>query len=97
MKNLFLMMLAAVAMAFAGCSKDEAGPKSAAGDITAVTVNGEAWTINGTNITYTYPTETEAAPLTPVITVSPGATVNPPSGAAQNFFTPQGVSYTVTA
>jgi hypothetical protein len=29
--------------------------------------------------------------------LSPGATINPPANEAQNFFTPQGVTYTVTA
>jgi hypothetical protein len=66
-------------------------------DITAFTVNGAAWTINGTNITYTFPAGTSPTTLTPTISVSPGATITPASGAAQNFFTSTGVSYTVTA
>jgi hypothetical protein len=78
-----------------GDEKDD--PKSAACDITAFMVNSTAWNISGTTITYTYPEGTAATVLTPVITVSPGASVTPASGVAQNFFTEQGVTYTVTA
>jgi hypothetical protein len=60
-------------------------------------VNGTAWNISGTTITYTYPEGTAATALTPTITVSAGATVTPASGVAQNFFTGAGVTYTVTA
>ncbi|MDR0754764.1 MAG: leucine-rich repeat protein [Prevotellaceae bacterium] len=81
----------------ASCSKDDVVSKSNAADITAFTVDGAAWNINGTDITYTYPAETQEGQLTPVITLSPGATVTPASGTAQNFFTAQGVTYTVTA
>jgi hypothetical protein len=81
----------------ASCSKDDVVSKSNAADITAFTVDGAAWNISGTDITYTYPTETTEGHLTPVITLSPGATVTPASGIAQNFFTAQGVTYTVTA
>jgi hypothetical protein len=95
-KNLFISMTiaAAVAIAFVGC-EPEADEKSNACEIVSFTVDGEAWEINGTDITHTYPSETAA--LTPTITLSPGATVNPLSGVAQNFFTDAGVSYTVTA
>jgi hypothetical protein len=76
----------------------EQGVKSTACNIESFTVSGTAWTVSGTNITYTYPTETnESQPLTPTITVSAGATVTPASGVAQNFFTGAGVAYTVTA
>jgi hypothetical protein len=80
------------------CKKGmEEVPKRAACEITAFTVNGTAWDIDGTNITHTYPAETEEVSLTPTITLSPGATVNPSANEAQNFFTSQGVTYTVTA
>jgi hypothetical protein len=65
--------------------------------IVSFTVDGTAWAVNGSDITYVYPAGTVETLLTPVITLSPGATVNPPSGASQNFFTEQGVTYTVTA
>jgi hypothetical protein len=60
-------------------------------------VDGTEWDIDGTDITYTYPWGTTEGPRTPTITLSPGATVNPSAGDAQNFFTAAGVSYTVTA
>jgi hypothetical protein len=65
--------------------------------ITTFTVNDKAWTISGTTITYTYPAGTEKASLTPTITVSTGAKVDPASGVAKDFFTDAGVAYTVTA
>ncbi|MDR0694319.1 MAG: leucine-rich repeat protein [Prevotellaceae bacterium] len=95
MKKLLTLMLAAAAIAVTGCKEDE--PKSAACDITAFTVNSTAWNISGNDITYTFPPETAATTLTPTITLSPGATIDPPSGVAQDFFTGTGVTYTVTA
>jgi hypothetical protein len=98
LKNCFKNTLTALfvgAMLFASCKKDE--PKSAACDIVSFSVNGVAWNISGTGITHTYPSETAESALTPAITLSPGATVNPPASQAQNFFTGQGVTYTVTA
>ncbi|MDR0713948.1 MAG: leucine-rich repeat protein [Bacteroidales bacterium] len=86
--------MAACVLAIASCKKDKL---QSSADITAFAVNDVAWTISGTNITHTYPSETQAGPLTPTITLSPGATVSPASGAAQDFFTEQGVTYTVTA
>jgi uncharacterized lipoprotein YajG len=82
-------------MLFVSC--DEEDPKSEACDILLFSVDSKTWTINGTNITRTYPSETVEGPLTPTINLSPGATVNPPASEAQNFFTEQGVTYTVTA
>jgi hypothetical protein len=89
-------LMIAVAPVFTSCSKDEE-PKNTACDIVAFSVNGEVWSISSTNITHAYPAETKETSLTPTITLSPGATVNPPSGTAQNFFTEQGITYTVTA
>jgi hypothetical protein len=105
-KNSFrntLMALLGGAMLCVACEKDndpdnvEDEPKNTACEILSFSVNGETWNINGTNITKSYPTETEETVLTPVINLSPGATVNPPANEAQNFFTEQGVTYTVTA
>jgi formylglycine-generating enzyme required for sulfatase activity len=78
-------------------SCDEEEPKSAACEILSFSVNGEEWTINGTGVTHTFPAETEPAALTPAITLSPGATVNPPASRSQDFFAEAGVAYTVTA
>ncbi|MDR1153952.1 MAG: DUF5018 domain-containing protein [Bacteroidales bacterium] len=94
MKKVFNYLMIA-ALACTACSKEE--PKSAACDILSFSVNGEAWTIDGTDITRTYPAKTEATALAPAITLAPGATVNPPATAAQNFFAEGGVAYTVTA
>jgi hypothetical protein len=61
-------------------------------------VNSTEWTIIGDSlITYVYPKETTEGLLTPVINLSPGATIDPPSGQEQNFFTAAGVKYTVTS
>jgi hypothetical protein len=93
-------MLAALlccVMLFASCKKDE-NTGSAACNITLFSVNSLVWTIDDTEITRVYPPETAVTPLAPeIITLSPGATVNPPAGEMQDFFTEQGVTYTVTA
>jgi hypothetical protein len=89
------MALLCGAMLCTACEKDD--PKSAACDIVSFGTGDATWDINGTKITRVYPPETEAIPFTPAITLSPGATVNPPSGTAQDFFAGPGVTYTVTA
>jgi hypothetical protein len=90
-----LIALLGSAALFASCEKED--PKSSACDITLFSVGPNTWTINGTEITRIYPAGTVEDTLSPSITLSPGATVNPPSGKAQNFFVEQGVVYTVTA
>jgi hypothetical protein len=72
-------------------------PKSAACEIISFSVNGVAWDIDGADITYTCPSEAADTSAAPVITLSAGATINPSANVAQNFFVPQGVTYTVTA
>ncbi len=52
-------------------------------------------TISGTNITASVPAGTDVTALTPTITVSTGASVQPASGTARDFTNP--VTYTVTA
>jgi hypothetical protein len=97
-KSLAVILMATVIfIGLPSCKKKNNDPKSAACDIVSFTVDGAPWNISGTNITRTYPKGTPDAPLTPVITISAGATVNPQSGTAQSFFTPSGVTYTVTA
>jgi hypothetical protein len=66
-------------------------------NILSFATGGVKWTINGSNITRTYPAETIAEPLIPDIVLSDGATVYPTSGEAKDFFTESGVTYTVTA
>ncbi|MDR2102651.1 MAG: DUF5018 domain-containing protein [Treponema sp.] len=68
---------------------------STAADITAFTLAGASGTITDTAISVTVPYGTVLTSLTPTITVSDHATVDPESGEAQNFTTP--VTYTVTA
>jgi hypothetical protein len=72
---------------------------SAAKDITGFTVGGIVGnaTINNTAATVTVlvNAQTDVTSLTPTITISPLASINPPSGAVLNFTSP--VNYTVTA
>ncbi|MDR1156284.1 MAG: leucine-rich repeat protein [Bacteroidales bacterium] len=93
-RNIWMALLCG-AMLCTACEKDD--PKSTACDIVSFGTGDATWDINGTKITRVYPPETEAIPFTPTITLSPGATVNPPSGTAQDFFAAPGVTYTVTA
>jgi hypothetical protein len=80
-----------------GCRKESAEPKSADCDILLFSVDALTWNIEGTAISRLYPSESSEGMLTPVISLSAGATVDPPSGEAQNFFAADGVRYTVTA
>jgi hypothetical protein len=96
-KNVLTALLSCAVLFVTSCNKDEEEPKSAACDITSFSVGEVSWTISGTSITHTYPAGTPDGNLTPAIAVSPGATVNPASGTAQNLFADQGVKYTVTA
>ena len=72
---------------------------STATDITAFTISGQTGisTINTTahTVGVTMPHGTTVTSLTPSISVSSGATVDPLSGTARNFTSP--VTYTVTA
>lgn len=73
--------------------------KSSAKEITGFSVTGIVGnaTINSTNATVNVvvTSQTDITALTPVITVSNLASINPPSGAVRNFTNP--VTYTVTA
>jgi hypothetical protein len=61
-------------------------------------VNGEEWDIAGDSlIVSVFDGGTEENELTPEITLSSGATIDPPAGQPQNFFIPGGVKYTVTS
>jgi hypothetical protein len=57
--------------------------------------DGYGWDIDGQEITRDFPAAIPS--LVPVIELSPGATVDPPSGQPRDFFVPGGVTYTVTA
>ena len=92
MKKLLVLLITAAAVC--GSCEEE---RSRDCDIIAFTVDGTAWTIDGTTIAHTYPSGTAATPLTPVVVVSEGATVSPASGTAQPLFSAAGVDYVVTA
>jgi hypothetical protein len=90
----FVCMFAFIAV-LVSCKKDEI--KSSECEIVSFTVDGVEWNIYNKEITYAYPAETEEISMRPTITLSPGATVSPESGVARNFFTNEGITYTVTA
>jgi hypothetical protein len=98
LKSALIALVCTVAL-FAACDKKNEEPKSSECAITVFSVDGKTWTISDptATITYDYPPEAEEGKRAPTITTSPGATVNPPSGQEQDFFTENGVSYTVTA
>jgi hypothetical protein len=95
LKKAFVSLFAVAALCSCGKDDDSKDSESADCEILSFNVNGEEWGISGTDITQLYPTVITS--LTPVISLSPGAVVNPPANEAQNFFAEQGVSYTVTA
>jgi hypothetical protein len=78
-----------------------AGELSSECDIIEFNINGgDPWEILGNVISKIYlSTDAEANDhgLYPVITVSPGASVSPESYDPQDFYTAEGVTYTVTA
>ncbi|MDR0566720.1 MAG: DUF5018 domain-containing protein, partial [Prevotellaceae bacterium] len=99
-RNYFRSIMVALlgsAVFFASCKDDDVETKSAECSIVSFKVNNAEWTIDGTSITHTFSSDFLETNLTPTIEVSEGATVNPASGVAQNFFAESGVKYTVTA
>ncbi|MFH0974709.1 MAG: hypothetical protein V1874_02880 [Spirochaetota bacterium] len=68
---------------------------SSAKDITGFVIDTVSGTIGANTISLTMPEGTDITNLVPAITVSPGASVSPASGAATDFTSP--VAYTVTA
>ncbi len=103
MKKSFLyIILLAIAIGFTACGGGDDDPtpepsKSKACDITSFKVGNDTWQVSGTNISFQYSKGTPQEDLTPIIVTSDKASVNPKSGVAQNFFTTEGVKYTVTA
>ncbi|MDR3184585.1 MAG: leucine-rich repeat protein [Prevotellaceae bacterium] len=101
--NCLPILVLALALLAGSCGKETEEntatdeTKNTACDIKSFVVGSLKWDIDSlNNITHTYPLRTDG-PLTPVITLSEGATVYPESGVAQNFFTEHGIIYTVTA
>ncbi|MEW5847126.1 MAG: DUF5018 domain-containing protein [Bacteroidota bacterium] len=73
-------------------------PASTAKDIVSFTLGGELSSVidaNAATVTIVMPYGTDVTNLTPVISISEFATINPASGVAQDFTNP--VVYTVTA
>jgi hypothetical protein len=97
LKYILMATLSVIIMLFASCKKDKEEAKSDACEIIMFTVDDKNWTKSGTEFTYSYPAETVEGERVPTIVLSDGATVEPPASQAQNFFKPEGVTYTVTA
>ena len=64
-------------------------------DITSFTIGGAVGVISGTDIAVEVPSGTDVTALEPTIAISANATINPASGASQDFT--NAVTYTVTA
>jgi hypothetical protein len=67
---------------------------NSAKDISTFSIMGLQGTVGADTVTLTVPYGTDLTALTPILTFT-GASLNPPSGTAQNFTNP--VTYTVTA
>lgn len=95
LKSLFLFLLASTVLF--SCSSDDEDIKSSEAKILKVTIGSSSATINeaAKTIAITMPNGTDKSKLTPTISISEKATVNPGSGAEVNFTNP--VTYTVTA
>lgn len=100
-KNIFILLALPFLIftaAFYSCG--EGDKKNAEADILSFTLKekdvmeGNAG-IKGTNINITVKKGTDLSQLTPILTLSEGATVNPPSGKVQDFTYP--VKYTVVS
>ena len=96
-KNLVLIFSVVLICTACGKDKDKDNDKSSACDIITFTTGSDNWQISGNSITISFPKGTSQGSLTPVITISEKAVVSPLSGAPQDFFTANGVTYTVTA
>lgn len=93
-----LITLLSSVIFFVACEEKEDLSKGTACDILTFKIGETEWTVGDTTITMIYPSAILPTPLKPTITLSPGATVNPPSGQEQNnFFKDGGVRYIVTA
>lgn len=96
---LLLFVLIGTSIIFS-CSSDDSEPaKSDAKNITSFVFSNLSPPVGGTitanAISVTLDGTTDVTALSPTIVVSPGSTILPASGAAQNFTSP--VTYTVTA
>ena len=97
MNRIFLAIALLAAFTGSGSCGDRETGKSNACNIVSFTVNGEKWDVGDKTVTKMYPKGTVVNNLSPVINVSPGASVTPASGAPQDFSDGKTVTYTVTA
>lgn len=91
-------LLAFFILVGSSCGDEEPGkPLSVSKSIVSFVIDGYETTIHetGRTIVIRVPAQADVSQLTPIITVSEGATVSPVSGVAQDFSDP--VIYTVTA
>lgn len=98
MKLLNIALVGAMALSFGSCIKDE--PLNAECDIVSVTLEGDilnrAPIIENTKVTLIVKNDVSLIqPLAPDFVLTPGATIEPPSGTPRNFLFPQ--TYTVTS
>ena len=97
-----ILVALVVVVAFSGCKeKEKPTPKSSECEILMFADGTKGWTINNNLLTittsYTKIQSQHLHNMAPTITVSPGATVNPASGVAQDFSEGNVVVYVVTA
>ena len=97
-RTFICVLLSLILFSCGGSGGDDNGPLNNGSLITGFTVSGVSGSINTVNniveAVVTDPTA-QITSLTPEITISPGATINPASGVSQDFTDP--VTYTVTA
>ena len=96
MKNLVIFSILLALMAgFAACKKTD--NKSSACNIITFKDGDVAWTVGASEITAIYPKGSNVGNVAPVIEVSEKASVEPRSGARQDFSGGKEVTYVVTA
>ena len=96
----FIVVMLSASVGLCGCGKKNKSNEKA---ITEFWVGNAQYQIKGTNITYLYPKVTAGTwtgwvemPVAPSkVTLSPGATIDPPVSTARDFMQEQ--TYTVTA
>lgn len=97
MKSIQWLGAVAALLLLAGCIKDE--PLNAEADILSATLPGDVLarqaSVGNDNVLMYVKYTTDLESLAPEFELSPGATINPPSGTVRDFRTPQ--VYTVTS
>jgi len=93
-KIVIFSILLAMMAGFAACKKDD---KSKACDIISFKDGDIVWTVGANEISAIYPKGANVVNVAPVIEVSEKASVEPRSGARQDFSSGKEVTYIVTA